>query len=191
MDGGQSDDETRSTILDHAERLFIRDGYAATTMQRVAKHAGLPVETVCRVFPSKFRLMRALRDRALYGTGADRRSDEMRNRETDLRAMYRNWAAFSKEVSPRVSPLLLVIRDAAATDRDMELLRKEWDDARFERMVGNAARVAELGVEDPDRARDIMWLLTSPEVYDLLVVKRGWSIDAYGDFIEQVLAGTL
>lgn len=191
MDGGQSDDETRSAVLDHAERLFIRDGYAATTMQRVAKHAGLPVETVCRVFPSKFRLMRALRDRALYGTGADRRSDEMRNRETDLRAMYRNWAAFSKEVSPRVSPLLLVIRDAAATDRDMELLRKEWDDARFERMVGNAARVAELGVEDPDRARDIMWLLTSPEVYDLLVVKRGWSIDAYGDFIEQVLAGTL
>lgn len=191
MVGGLSDDETKTAILDHAERLFVRDGYAATTMQRVAKHAGLPVETVCTVFPSKFRLMRALRDRALYGTRAHERSDEMRARETDLREIYRNWAAFSKEIAPRVSPLLLIIRDAAATDRDMEVLRKEWDDARFERMVGNAARVAELGVKDPDRARDIMWLLTSPEVYDLLVVKRGWSIEAYGDFIEQVLAGTL
>jgi AcrR family transcriptional regulator len=195
MDGGStgvaSDDDTRNTILDHAERLFFRDGYAATTMQRIAKHAGLPVETVSKVFPSKYRLMRALRDRALYGTGAAERSDEMRARETDLRAIFHNWAAFSKEVSPRVSPVLLLIREASVTDRDMEALRKEWDDARLERMAANAARVEELGIKDRDRARDIMWLLTSPEVYDLLVVKRGWSIDAYGEFIEQVLGGTL
>jgi hypothetical protein len=57
-------------------------------------------------------------------------------------------------------------------------------------MTENAARFERFGV-DPARARDVMWVASSPELYELLVVKRGWSIDAYGAFIEQMLAGTL
>ncbi len=187
------DEETRNRILDNAARLMFRDGYAATTMQKVAKHSGVELEVVAKMFASKYQLVRAMRDRALFESArwsAEMRSDAIQARESEPREIFRQWAELAKEVSPRVSPVLLLIRDNAATDRDMADLQRLMDEERLQRMNQNAARFERFGI-DPARSRDVMWVATSPELYELLVVKRGWSVDAYGAFIEQMLAGTL
>jgi hypothetical protein len=38
-----------------------------------------------------------------------------------------------------------------------------------------------------DEIRDILWTYHSPEIYDLLVVERGWSAGQYGTFIGQAM----
>jgi hypothetical protein len=36
-----------------------------------------------------------------------------------------------------------------------------------------------------DEIRDVLWTYHSPEIYELLVVERGWSAGQYGTFIGQ------
>jgi len=72
---------------------------------------------------------------------AERRSDELRERETDPRAIIQASGALSAEVAPRVSPVLLLIRDAAATDTEGRALLDEMDADRLRRMTQNGRRL--------------------------------------------------
>jgi hypothetical protein len=40
------------------------------------------------------------------------------------------------------------------------------------------ARSGRLSVSQ-DQARDLLWTLNSAQVYDLLVIQRGWPLDSY------------
>src|SRR3954467_151846 len=51
---------TRRLILEAAERLFERHGYAATTMAAIAREAGVALKTVYVAFETKSGLLRAL-----------------------------------------------------------------------------------------------------------------------------------
>lgn len=188
-------EQTRNRILDEGLRLFLRDGYGPTTIASIAVAAGVSVETIYKGFGGKPGLVRAIHDRGLAGAGpvhAEKRSDAMQARETDPRRIFKEWSRFSAEVSPRVSPIMLLVRDAAASDSEMAELQRRVDDGRLRRMDDNAATLERIGIASSrQRARDILWLATSPEIYELLVVKRGWSVTAYSEFLEQLLATTL
>ena len=40
-------------------------------------------------------------------------------------------------------------------------------------------------------ARDILWTYHSPEVYELLVIERGWSVERYARFFADGVIGAL
>src|SRR4051794_21097383 len=63
---------TRRDILDAAERLFERNGYAATTMASIANEAGVALKTVYLAFETKSGLLRALWHLRLRGDDDDR-----------------------------------------------------------------------------------------------------------------------
>ena len=44
---------------------------------------------------------------------------------------------------------------------------------------------------DPAAAADIMWTYSSPDLYDLLVVRRRWSRSRYGRFVADSLTSAL
>jgi hypothetical protein len=113
--------------------------------------------------------------------------------ETDPRAILRAWSRFSIEVAPRVSPLLLLVRDAAAVDPEMHALRRELDEARLARMAHNARRLRATGSvrASPRTVRDVLWTATSPELYRLLVLERGWSLRAYARYIAETTIAAL
>src|SRR5947209_627879 len=113
---------TRADVLDAAQRLFLATGYAATTIADIAATASVSVETIYKSFGGKPGLVRAIWERGLAGDGpipASRRSDQMRMREADPRLVIQNWGVLTAEVAPRVAPILLLIRSAAAADPDM------------------------------------------------------------------------
>src|SRR5215218_6265163 len=62
---------TRRLILEAAERLFERQGYAATTMAAIAREAGVALKTVYVAFETKSGLLRALWHLRLRGDEAD------------------------------------------------------------------------------------------------------------------------
>src|SRR3954464_2884275 len=133
--------QRRDTIVETARRLFIRDGFSRTTVAAIAAEAGVSEETVYKGFGNKVALVRAIRENALAGTGAthaERRSDRMQSTQKDAREIIRGWSVLATEVAPRVAPVLLLVRDAAASDPELAKLQDEMDAARLTRMTQNA-----------------------------------------------------
>src|SRR4030081_1218517 len=62
---------TRVEILEAAQRLFERQGYAATTMAAIAAEAGVALKTVYVAFETKSGVLRALWNLLLRGDEAD------------------------------------------------------------------------------------------------------------------------
>src|SRR4051795_965787 len=62
---------TRSDILAGAQRLFERQGYAATTMAAIAAEAGVALKTVYVAFETKSGVLRALWHLLLRGDTGD------------------------------------------------------------------------------------------------------------------------
>jgi AcrR family transcriptional regulator len=189
---------TQRTILDVARRQFLEHGYAATTVARIATEAGTSVETIYKAFGGKSGLVRALWERGLAGSGtvpAPERSDLLSSTETDPVRVLRGWGTFTTEVAPELAPILLLVRGAAATDPDMAALLAEAEAQHRTRMRHNARRLQQRGWLRPGiglaQATDIMCAYSSVELYELLVIKSGWPIKRYGQFIGQALIAAL
>jgi AcrR family transcriptional regulator len=189
---------TRNGVLDAAERLFLSQGYVGTTIASIAGAADVSVETIYKGFGGKAGLVRAIWERGLAGSGpipAPQRSDEMQAHEDDPHAVIRNWGTLMTEVAPRTAPIVLLIRTAAESDPVMAALLQEVDRERLERMEHNARRLWDRGDLRSgvtlDEARDIMWIYSSPELYELLVVRRGWDVGEYADFAARGLIAAL
>ncbi len=187
---------TYEALLEAGRRRLLADGYAATTIASIAADVEVSVETVYKRFGSKSGLVAAIWEGGLAGRGqvpAPERSDRMQATVSDPREIIRNWGQLTIEVAPEVAPILLLIRSAAATDPDMARLLSRTDNQRLERMRRNA-RVLDghlrTGVTQA-LAAEIMWTYSSPDLYDLLVARRGWSIRRYGQFVTDSLLAAL
>lgn len=190
--------QTRDEILRVARRRFLDDGFAPTTVAAIAADAGVSVDTVYKAFGGKPGLVRAICEQALAGEGpvpAETRSNAMQASEGDPRVIIRGWGALTTEVAPRVAPILLLIRDAAAADPEMASLQAELDAQRLDRMTRNARNLAEASHLREDitveRAGEIMWTYSSPQLYEMLVLRREWSLEAYGTFLADAMIAAL
>lgn len=189
---------TRVRTIESARRLLLAGGYAATTISSIAADAEVSPETVYRLFGGKAGLVRAICELALQGIGpvpAEDRSDELQATAETAHDIVRGWAAFVAEVSPRISPVMLLVRAAAALDDDMAALRSELDQARLVRMTHNAESLVRTGGLRPGvttaDAADVLWAATAPDWYELLVLTRGWPIEKYAAFVADSIAGAL
>jgi AcrR family transcriptional regulator len=182
-----------------ARRRFLTDGYGPTSLRAIAEEAGVSPEFLYKTFEGKAGLVRAIYERTLLGSGAvpaPLRSDEAQAHETDGRALMRRFGSFTAEVAPLGAPVLLLIRDAAAGgDATMIALLEDADRARYERMLHNAQQVAARGFLragfSVERAAAVFWAMTAPELYESLVLKRGWSAAEFGEFVGDSLAGAV
>ncbi len=190
--------QTREAIVDAARRLFLSDGFAPTTIAAIAAEAGVSVDTIYKTFGGKPGLVRAICQLALAGeqpVPAETRSDALQATERDPRKIIRGWGALTTEIAPRVAPILLLVRAAAAADPEMASLQSEMDAQRLQRMTRNARNLAASGHLRPDikveHAGEIMWTYSSPELYELLVLTRGWTLERYGAFIADAMIAAL
>jgi AcrR family transcriptional regulator len=189
---------SRAAVVDAAGRSFLSEGYAATTIASIAKAAHVSVETIYKTFGGKPGLVRAIRDHALAGdapVSAEQRSDQMRELEPDPHKIIANWGMLTTEVAPRVAPILLLVRDAAATQPEMAALQDEMDADRHRRMADNAQHLHDAGHLRSDvslqEASDVLWTYSSPELYELLVLHRRWPLERYGQFIGDAMIAAL
>ena len=187
--------DSHNALLDSALARFLDDGYAATTIDSVAADATVSAATVYKTYGSKAGLVSALCERALRGRGsvpAEQRSDTLQANEPDPRKIIAGWGRLTAEVAPRIAPLMLLLRDAAGDDPAAAALLAELDRARLVRMTHNARSLVAGGHTRPgvrlSDASDVMWSYSSPELYDLLVRRRKWSLRKYGNFIADSIA---
>src|SRR5262249_23977065 len=179
---------TRREILEGAQRLFERQGYAATTMAAIATEAGVALKTVYVVFETKSGVLRALWNLLLRG---DEENVPVADRplylevldEHDPERQVRLNARNSRAGKLRVGTIAEVIHSAAPGDPEIEAL---WRRIETEYHANQRAIVESLAAKkalkaglEVDRATDILWTLNHPTVWQLLVRRRGWSPDEY------------
>jgi AcrR family transcriptional regulator len=188
----------REAALDTAERLFLEHGYAGTSIAAIAQGAGLSVQTIYKVFGGKSGLVKGIYERGLLGKGdapAYERSDAMRDREVDPKAIMREWGVLTTEVASVVSPIRLLMRSAALADPEMEGLLRETDEDRLSRMGHHARFLKERGYLREGvtlrEATDVLWTCSSVEIYDLLVLQRGWTLPRFAKFVTDFMVTAL
>jgi AcrR family transcriptional regulator len=193
-----AEEANRRRVLDVARDLFLAEGYAATTVPRVAARAGVSVKSVYRLASGKTGLVRALCGDALLGEGlepAEQRSDRLATDGVSGRELVRGWTELMCEVSPRISPLHLLVRASAAADLGMAGLLTDLDAARLTRMTANARRLLATDGVRPDvtldEAAEVLWLYSAPEWYERLVLQRGWPVRRYAEFVGAAIAAAL
>lgn len=192
-------EESRLRVLARARELFLSAGYAATTIATIAQAAGVSPESVYKGFGGKPGLVRAIQEQSLLGAGgapAEERSDRAQEVATDGRELMQRFGRFVTEIAPLGAPIILLIRDAAASgDADMNALLREVEGAQYRRMLHNARRVVARGLLRPglsaEEAADVMVASTSVGLYESLVLKRGWSAEKYGRFVARMLVANL
>lgn len=190
---------SRKRVLARARALFLANGYGRTTVAAIAREAAVSKELVYKAFGGKPGLVRAIYEQSLLGGGgtpAEERSDRAQATLTDPRELMEQFGRFISEVSPLGSPIYLLIRDAAAGgDHDMAALLRDVDGERYQRMLHNARQVLGRGFLRPgltaEDVADIFFMSTSAELYETLVLKRGWSADRFGRFMARTMAAHL
>lgn len=192
---------TRRGVLDAARELLTERGPAAVTMRDVAAHAGVSTETVKKAFGTKTALIKSVYDVTLAGDDEpipmiDRPEIQAVLAATNPRDKLARYAAAARQVGERVGPMLAKLL-AAARGGDPELTQFRTT-INNERLVGADAVVSHLAATgglrtdlEPRRARDIVWTLIAPEVYELLVNDRDWSPDEYEQWLAQALGDAL
>lgn len=184
--------ETRRAILEAADLLFVRDGYPATTMEAIAERAGVSLKTVYLPFTTKSGLLRALWDLRLKGDERDAPVVEHEwfrevMDEPDAAQKLRLNARNSVAAKGRIGGLFKVIRGAAEIDDDCaalwELIQRDFlgnQRVIVEAIAGSGALRPGLTVA---AAADMLWTLNHPDVWNLLVFERGWTADAYENWL--------
>jgi AcrR family transcriptional regulator len=191
-------EQTRRDVLAVALRRFLEHGYAATTVAAIAADASVSVETIYKGFGGKPQLVMALFHDAIAGDAeisTEARADRVSQYETDPVRKMHAFGRFVAEVMPRVGPLMLLVRAAADSHPELADVWSRMNTERLARMTEHARRLSEHGHLRLDitvaEARDVLWLYSAPDLYDLLVRQRGWSLDRYGDWIGRAYVAAL
>jgi AcrR family transcriptional regulator len=187
----------RQDVLDAARELMLRDGYAATTVTAIATTAGVSPETLYKAFGGKPGIVRALYHKALEGDGeepAEERSNRLRGISTG-HELVAGWAELAKEVAPRGAPLQVLVREAAASDPRARAIWEEMERSRLTRMRDNARALMATGDVRPGLAlrdvTDVLYTVSSAEMYELLVMRRRWAARRFARFQRDTMAGAL
>ena len=106
------------------------------------------------------------------------------------------WGRLSAEVSPLVAPVLLLVQNGrrpGPQGRSPGRRARHFAATAHVRQCPPAGRRRDTCAKTSavEHATDVLWTFSSPELYDLLVVRRGWEAEQFGDFVARGIAGEL
>lgn len=190
---------TRARMLAAARELFVATGYASTSMQAIARAAGVAVQTLYFTFSTKRAMLSEVVDVAVAGDAEpvatlDRPWVAEAIAAAPVRQLHLQAAAAAR-IYADVAPLLEVVRSAAAVDPEIAGLWRTNIAQRHTVMAtlagALAAKTRLRGERDAVQVADIMLATLSPENYRLLVHDRGWSRKAWQDWAADALVRQL
>jgi len=193
-------DETRHQIVEAARKLFVERGYTGATIEAIAQEAGVAPETIYAAFRNKRSILARLIDVAVGGDDKSiplfqRPGPQTVLREQDPRRQLGLFAQDITGILERVAPVFEVMRLAAMTEPDIDILLHKLLDERLHNMEIFVHHLVEHGPlregMDERSAAENVWTITSPEVFRLLTVERDWTKQQYIDWLSDALTRLL
>jgi AcrR family transcriptional regulator len=186
--------DTRRAVLESARTLFSRHGIDRVTIARIATAAGVSVPTVFALYKSKEGILRALMDATLFGPAFQAAAARLKT-VTDPVELIALTAQVARAVYESESASLGLLRGASAfshalrkAEQALEQQRFEMQGPRVKLLFAQAKAAPGLTVE---KARHLLWMYTSRDVYRMLVHEQGWSPEDYERWLEDTLVSSL
>jgi AcrR family transcriptional regulator len=190
--------ETRQRIIQAAHDLFVREGYGRTTIVDIARAAGVSVETVYAAFRNKHTLLRQVWYVSFRGDEEDVRlwdRPEIRAviAEPDLSRRFKAQAVVLTAVFRRITPLLLMLQGAVASQPAAAAMLAEFGERRLDaagKYTRAAAATGQLAVSE-DACRDVLSATLDGALWHRLVAERGWSDERFAAWLGQLWISAL
>lgn len=190
--------QTRHAVLAAAQSLFVARGYMGTTVEQIAERAAVSKPTVFASGGSKASLLKELYDRCLTGDGTvtvEHLSFAEALDEPDPARFLRRYARTVARMQERHADLDEVLRTAASSDEDLRDLWRTSEDQRRQEassVVDALIRKGALkqGLERK-AASDILWVLTSSDIFSRLVRGQGWDTERYQHWLGDTMCDQL
>jgi AcrR family transcriptional regulator len=195
---------TSQAIVEAAAVLFAEKGYAAVSVDAIAKLARVSRATVFTSVGGKPALLRGA-FRLAFGRAAGAPELSMplyerpRSREVRASATARSYlaayAALCTALHSHMARIYEAIREGAHGDQEVNAL---WIEVNAERRRGAATIVADVKARaglrtglDAEQAADVVWVLNDPVHFHMLVLGRGWSEQKFQDWLARALEAEL
>ena len=171
-----------------AGALFIDRGYAATTIGDIAAAAGVSQQFIYSAFGSKRGLLSKVVDWTIVGDDepipmAERPSIRAIQQERTITGKCAFHARHVRQLAPRVSPMVQMLRAAADADADARVI---YETGERNRHLGATLFVANLRTAGDLRtgltetqAADAIWALTPDVLWTAVVTERRWTADDF------------
>jgi AcrR family transcriptional regulator len=174
---------TRRRILAAAERLFAAQGYAAVTMEEIAREAGVSLATIYLHFSGRAAVVGALAEEVAATPELSVEQVEQVDEDADPVEQVRVGAHIVRLVNERAWLLADILRSQRGSDPELERLRALWLQRHLDAMRRAVEAIALRGGLRPelsvDVATDTLYTLTGTDVYRALVLERGWTPERY------------
>ena len=192
-------EQTQRAIIETATRLFLDDGYHATSIARIAREAGVAVQTIYNAIGPKRDVLSRVLDFAAAGARAPTPvatfMREQAEATSDPRRIIDELVDFWLEALRRTAPVFGVIREAAALDPAVAGLERRRSAQRLAN-YGIAAGILESrGALREDlavyEAAATIHALGHPDAYRFLVLEQGWSEERWAAWLRSALYAAL
>ena len=192
--------KTRHAIRDAAESLFLRDGYARTSMNAIAKQAGVSEPTIYLTYTTKANLLREVIQVAVRGDEAPQTLSERPEWRAVMTGpiddVFARFATLNAALMARTAQIIALAESAAAVDPELAEHRAR---ARATARADLHALAVELkrrsalaaGVSEQDAADTMYAIANDVSVYLRLTSECGWDETRYADLITRTLKATL
>ncbi len=199
-DGADKAEHTRRRIVAAASELFAERGFAATTIDDIAQHADVAVETIYARFRSKQNLLNAILEPAILGNDdapdlLDQPPIIAVRAERDQRTQLTMLAAFSRSILERVATVQRILHLAAPNDAAAAELERRDQQRRatvqrtyVDLLLANGPLRAGMNA---DVAAITYSALANPNTYAFFTVERGWTPDQYQQWLTDSLTRLL
>lgn len=188
--------QTKLQIAEAARELFFDRGYGGTSIEAIAEKAGVATETIYAIFKNKRNVLSFLFDVSIGGDDEpvrllDRPNPQAVLNETD---QHRQLTLFAKDITQilhRAAPVFEILRIAAKTEPEIaELVQR----LLRERLVNMNMVAKQVSVNGPlrdglnrARAAELLWSMTSPELYLLFQRDLRWTDEQYTNWLKDTL----
>ena len=191
---------TRSRLLATAREMFVRDGYAATTMARIADEAGYAVQTVYLVFRTKGNLLLQVYEAAIVGDDDPVPPDQtpwFRAAVTtsDGPEAITILVEGTAQILRRTGPLESVMQSAEQTESGVKRIHEHGEGLRvvgYRRFVESLSdRRLLTDAVDVNEGADVLLTLLGPSTYATFTRDRGWTHSHYTEWVTRALSRLL
>ena len=188
-------ESTRTRIVTAARRLFARQGYAATSIEAIARAAGVAVPTIYAAMGSKRTILLALLDTIEREAGVAQLQAELEVARANPLRQLELIIDLDCRLFERNLDVLEILREARSADPS---LTSVWREGGRRRRQGQAslirawvdARLLAPGLSTRGAA-DVLWAFTGPDVYRLFVVESRWPTARFRRWLRDSLGGLL
>lgn len=182
---------TRLRIAQCARRLFAKHGYGATSIEVIAREAGVSVPTFYATYGSKRAVLFALLDAADAQADVVSLQRSLRSASGQSREQLRLLVSFACRFYEQSADLIEIARNASRAEADLEAL---WEEGEARRLKGQkpvvhawaSSGILREGLQESE-ALDILWSLTGPDHYRLLATERRWPPEKYEAWLTRSL----